>query len=62
MYERATAIDSNFGGAWLNWGTSLAEQGNMEEVSERERYEKFFLCCWVNVEHYLMSFTRWTQY
>ena len=33
MYAKATKADEKFGGAWLNWGTSLAEQGNLDEVS-----------------------------
>jgi superkiller protein 3 len=33
MYARATTIDPTYGGAWLNWGTSLAESGNMDDVS-----------------------------
>eukprot|EP00554_Chaetoceros_debilis_P002154 CAMPEP_0194089318 /NCGR_PEP_ID=MMETSP0149-20130528/33730_1 /TAXON_ID=122233 /ORGANISM="Chaetoceros debilis, Strain MM31A-1" /LENGTH=650 /DNA_ID=CAMNT_0038773209 /DNA_START=246 /DNA_END=2198 /DNA_ORIENTATION=+ len=32
MYARATTIDPTFGGAWLNWGTALAESGNMEDA------------------------------
>jgi len=33
MYARATQVDPKFGGAWLNWGTSLAESGNIDDVS-----------------------------
>jgi hypothetical protein len=33
MYAKATKADKKFGGAWLNWGTALAEQGNMDDVS-----------------------------
>jgi tetratricopeptide (TPR) repeat protein len=33
MYARATRVDPKYGGAWLNWGTSLAESGNMDDVS-----------------------------
>lgn len=33
MYDRATKIDPNLGGAWINWGTTLAEQGNFNEAS-----------------------------
>ena len=34
MYAHATQVDPQFGGAWLNWGTSLAEVGNMEDVCQ----------------------------
>ena len=34
MYARATRVDPKFGGAWLNWGTTLAENGNIDDVSE----------------------------
>lgn len=33
MYARATAIDPSFGGAWLNWGTTFAESGDIDNVS-----------------------------
>lgn len=33
MYARATQVDPKYGGAWLNWGTALAESGNMDDVS-----------------------------
>jgi tetratricopeptide (TPR) repeat protein len=33
MYAKATKADPRFGGAWLNWGTSLAEGGNLDDVS-----------------------------
>ena len=33
MYASATRADPMFGKAWLNWGVSLAESGNLEEVS-----------------------------
>jgi hypothetical protein len=33
MYAKATKADPKFGGAWLNWGTALAEGGNMDDVS-----------------------------
>lgn len=33
MYARATQVDPKFGGAWLNWGTTLAEAGNIDDVS-----------------------------
>lgn len=39
MYAKATKADPHFGGAWLNWGTSLAEMGNMDDV----RIQKFWL-------------------
>jgi superkiller protein 3 len=32
MYACATKVDPTFGGAWLNWGTSLAENGNMDDA------------------------------
>jgi len=32
MYARATSIDPGFGGAWLNWGTSLAESGDIDNA------------------------------
>jgi tetratricopeptide (TPR) repeat protein len=32
MYAMATKADPTFGGAWLNWGTTLAEQGNLDDV------------------------------
>ena len=35
MYARATQVDSKFGGAWLNWGTTLAEGGDVDSVSSR---------------------------
>jgi len=43
MYERATNIDSKYGGAWLNWGTSLAEQGNIEEAEQK--FNTAVECC-----------------
>jgi tetratricopeptide (TPR) repeat protein len=33
MYAKATKADPKFGGAWLNWGTALAEDGNLDDVS-----------------------------
>lgn len=30
LYGRATKIDPTFGGAWINWGTSLAESGDLD--------------------------------
>jgi tetratricopeptide (TPR) repeat protein len=30
MYQKAVAIDPAMGGAWINWGTSLAEAGDLE--------------------------------
>ena len=33
MYMKATKADPKFGGAWLNWGTGLAEDGNLDDVS-----------------------------
>lgn len=33
MYAKATKADPKFGGAWLNWGTALAEGGNLDDVS-----------------------------
>ena len=33
MYEKATSIDPTFGGAWLNWGTVLAEMGRIDEAT-----------------------------
>jgi tetratricopeptide (TPR) repeat protein len=33
MYVKATKADPKFGGAWLNWGTALAEEGNLDDVS-----------------------------
>ena len=33
MYAKATQVDPKFGGAWLNWGTTLAELGHFDEVS-----------------------------
>lgn len=33
MYAKAVQADPQFGGAWLNWGTALAEGGNFEDVS-----------------------------
>ena len=32
MYARATTIDPKFGGAWINWGTSLAEAQNFDDA------------------------------
>jgi len=32
MYARATAIDPSFGGAWLNWGTTFAESGDIDNA------------------------------
>lgn len=32
MYAKATKAEPKFGGAWLNWGTALAEGGNMDDV------------------------------
>lgn len=32
MYARATNVNPKFGGAWLNWGTVLAEDGNFEDA------------------------------
>jgi tetratricopeptide (TPR) repeat protein len=32
MYAKATKANPKFGGAWLNWGTSLAEGGNLDDV------------------------------
>lgn len=33
MYAKATKANPKFGGAWLNWGTALAEGGNFDDVS-----------------------------
>jgi tetratricopeptide (TPR) repeat protein len=33
MYAKATKANPLFGGAWLNWGTALAEDGNFDDVS-----------------------------
>ena len=33
MYARAVKVDPGFGGAWVNWGTALAEAGNLDDVS-----------------------------
>lgn len=33
MYAKATKADPLFGGAWLNWGTAHAEDGNLDDVS-----------------------------
>ena len=33
MYAKAVQADPTFGGAWLNWGTALAESGNLDDVS-----------------------------
>uniref|UniRef100_A0A7S1BXP3 Fe2OG dioxygenase domain-containing protein n=1 Tax=Corethron hystrix TaxID=216773 RepID=A0A7S1BXP3_9STRA len=30
MYAQATKVDPNMAAAWLNWGTSLAEQGDVD--------------------------------
>mmetsp|Transcript_17517 Transcript_17517/g.31608 ORF Transcript_17517/g.31608 Transcript_17517/m.31608 type:complete len:729 (-) Transcript_17517:212-2398(-) len=43
MYARATRIDPNFGGAWINWGTTLAENGNMEDAEVM--FLKAIECC-----------------
>jgi tetratricopeptide (TPR) repeat protein len=32
MYAKATQVDPKFGGAWLNWGTNLAEQGLFDDA------------------------------
>lgn len=32
MYAKATKADPKFGGAWLNWGTALAESGNTDDA------------------------------
>merc|ERR1740139_234107 len=32
MYARATSIDPSFGGAWLNWGTTFAESGDIDNA------------------------------
>ena len=32
MYAQCVTVDPLFGGAWLNWGTALAERGEMDEV------------------------------
>lgn len=32
MYAMCTKVDPTFGGAWLNWGTTLAEQGNLDDA------------------------------
>ena len=37
MYARAIQADPTFGGAWLNWGTALAENGKMDDVSVNNR-------------------------
>jgi tetratricopeptide (TPR) repeat protein len=33
MYAKATSINPIFGGAWLNWGTNLAEVGKFDDAS-----------------------------
>ncbi len=33
MYSLATKANPHLGGAWLNWGTALAEGGNFDDVS-----------------------------
>jgi tetratricopeptide (TPR) repeat protein len=43
MYAHATQVDSKYGGAWLNWGTALAEAGNMDDVSIGNKYAIFLL-------------------
>ena len=35
MYERATNIDPNMGGAWNNWGIALGEQRKFDEVMHK---------------------------
>jgi len=35
MYKRATEIDRSMGGAWINWGTSLAEQGDLDGAEQK---------------------------
>lgn len=32
MYAMCTKVDPTFGGAWLNWGTALAERGELEDA------------------------------
>ncbi|KAL3941712.1 MAG: hypothetical protein SGARI_000506, partial [Bacillariaceae sp.] len=32
MYKKCTEIDPSYGGAWLNLGTALAEQGNLDDA------------------------------
>ncbi len=54
MYARATQVDPKYGGAWLNWGTALAEAGNMDDVSIGNKYAIFsctnMLSCYSNDE------------
>ena len=42
MYARATQADPKFGCTWLNWGTTLAESGNFDDVSVTN--ESFITC------------------
>ena len=35
MYERAVSIRPSMGGAWINWGTSLAESAKYDEAEEK---------------------------
>ena len=43
MYALATKADPKFGGAWLNWGTSLAETGNLDDVSFCCKYMSLYI-------------------
>jgi tetratricopeptide (TPR) repeat protein len=35
LYDRATQVDPSMGGAWLNWGTALAEFGDLESAEAK---------------------------
>jgi superkiller protein 3 len=54
MYAKATKANPKFGGAWLNWGTVLAESGNMDDV----RYFSCCICPNVRMQTHMFSFFR----
>merc|ERR1711862_1059661 len=42
VYEKAIHVDKNFVGAWINWGTGLAERGHIDEAEEK--FKMALLC------------------
>ena len=52
MYARATQADPKFGGAWLNWGTTLAESGNIDDVSVTN---ESFITCLQQMHHHIIT-------
>ena len=51
MYAHATQVDPKFGGTWLNWGTTLAESGNIDDASVTN---ESFIACLQQKHHHII--------